>query len=302
MTYCENIGKKILDDNKLVTIAPWWESEICLNFSSNQDTPVNVTYGFAEWFLNDRGTQLCNVNIEEPNSFNSLFSNDNGNIRTISLQPWENKTIKEKIFVPLGMSGMIYGCMLHKIEAPKWDGMFSVVAMVKRHLNIFVWWDADISKWVELLKSPWDKLSSNNKLWVRLTPDGRATLSFLVKNAGNISQNIQVAWNIYNALWFEKTFETAWVLVWPWQETEIQSESFILPSYKWFFSISMDMTATPSFSFNTDGLDPAIKEPTTISQTWKLFIFSWIWLIVWAFVLIVVVLILRPLFKKHKQA
>lgn len=301
MDYCENLGKKTTDDSKLITTNPWEEKEICLNFSSNEVEEVNITYWFTEWIFNGRWTQICNANFEEPNWFSRFFSNDNWNIRKIALKPGEHKIIKEKITVPLWISWMVYGCLMHKIDEAKSNKMFTVVAVIKRKLNIFVWWNSEISKWISILKNKGNIFSTNPKIWAKITNNGKMTLTFTVKNHWNISQNISITWTMINALWFEKIFETKPILVGPWKEINIPSQELLLPAYKWFFNIESKLTATPIFDFNADSLDAKIKEPKTFIETWTIFIFSRVWIIVAIVAILILVLILRPLFKKHKE-
>ncbi|MFZ2151049.1 MAG: hypothetical protein WAZ12_01955 [Candidatus Absconditicoccaceae bacterium] len=301
MTYCENVGINTQDDSKLITINPGEEQEICLNFSSTEEGEVNVIYGFTEGSLNNKGTQVCNPSIEEANPFSNLFSNDNGNIRSFNLKSGDIKIIKEKISVPVGMSGMIYGCMLHKIKGLQSKKMFTIEALMKRHLNIFIGGAAEIKKSVTLLGNKGDIFSSNSNISVKKIDNDKISLGLLIKNNGNISQNINIDGSINNALGYEKTFTTTPVLVGPGKEIQISSEALLIPTYKGFFNTSIKITAQPVFAFNVDNLDPALKETTTITETGKIFIFSRIWIIAGILALAVLMLIFRPLFKKHQQ-
>jgi len=300
MDYCENVGKKTQDDGKLININPWEQKEICLNFSSTQPEEVTVTYWFTESLFNGRWTQICKANMDEENSFSKLWSNDNWNVRSFTIKSGDIKIIKETINVPIGMSWMVYGCFMHKIEAGKSSKMFTVVAVIKRQLNVFIWWAAEIKKWIIISTSKWDIFSTNNKISAKTLDNGKISLGFLIKNNWNVGQNIKIEWNMYNALWFEKTFTTTPVLVGPWIETEINSEALLIPSYKWFFNTEIKLTAEPVFLFNVDGIDPKLQEPIIINETAKIFIFSWIWIIAALVAILVLVLIFRPLFKKHR--
>lgn len=298
--YCEDNGKNLQDDSKLIEIQPWEQKEICLNISNWEPNDVNVIYWFTKWFLNDAWAQLCNSNIEEENEFMKLFSNDNWNIRNINLKQWETKTIKEKITVPIWMSWMFYGCMLHKIATPDTNKMFQIVAMVKRSLNLFIWWNGEIKNSIKLIKTDWDVFSSNNKIWARSDENNKITLNFSIKNDWNVGQNIKINWTLYNALWLEKTFEIATVLVWPWAEMELNSNPILLPTYKWLFNVSSSIEAEPVFIFNADNIDDEFKKTTTMEESTKIFIFSWLWIVAWLVILLILIMLLRPLFKKHK--
>ncbi|MCF7834758.1 hypothetical protein K9M48_01745 [Candidatus Gracilibacteria bacterium] len=298
--YCEDNGKNLQDDSKLIEIQPGEQKEICLNISNGEPNDVNVIYGFTKGFLNDAGAQLCNSNIEEENEFMKLFSNDNGNIRNINLKQGETKTIKEKITVPIGMSGMFYGCMLHKIATPDTNKMFQIVAMVKRSLNLFIGGNGEIKNSIKLIKTDGDVFSSNNKIGARSDENNKITLNFSIKNDGNVGQNIKINGTLYNALGLEKTFEIATVLVGPGAEMELNSNPILLPTYKGLFNVSSSIEAEPVFIFNADNIDDEFKKTTTMEESTKIFIFSWLWIVAGLVILLILIMLLRPLFKKHK--
>jgi len=301
LSYCEDIWKNVQDDSRLITINQWEEKEICLDFSNSSQEKTNVFYWFTVWFI-DGWSQLCRPNVKEENEFSKIFLNDNWNIRVFPLNWGENKTIKEKIKVPIWMSWMIYWCLMYWIAW--WEvktDMFTIVALVKRSLNLFVWWEADIVNTINILTNKWNVFSTNPKIWAQTVTGNKIILHFLIKNNWNISQNIKIDWNIYNVLWFEKPFEIQSILVEPWKEIELQSNELLLPTYKWFFDAQFTLTAEPVFGFNADHIDAKLKTPTIITQSWKIFIFSRIWVIVAIWAILVLVLIFRPIFKRHQQ-
>lgn len=301
INYCEDVWKwNIQNDSRMINIKPGEEKEICLSFSSSSTEKTDVFYWFTVWFL-DWGSQLCRVNVKEENDFSKFFSNSVWNNRVFTIKPGETKTIIEKIKAPLWMSWMVYGCLLHWIAW--WETknkMFTIVALVKRSLNLFIGWDSDINKSIELLDGKWNIFSTNSSLWAKSVGENRITLNFSIKNNGNISQNITISWTINNFLWLEKKFTTKPLLVAPLQEVELSSNELLLPAYKWFFDAEFTLTGEPVFGFNTDKLDPKTKEPTILSETWTIFIFSRAWIIIALFIILILYLILRPIFKKHK--
>lgn len=301
LDYCEDMWKNVQDDSRLINLKAWEEKELCLNFSNSSQEDANVFYWFTVGFI-DWWSQLCRPNVKEENDFSKFFSNDNWNIRVFPLKAGENKMTKEKIKTPLWMSGMSYGCLMYWIAW--WEAkteMFTIIALVKRSLNLFIWWDADINRTINILNNKWDIFSTNSKIWAKTTSDGKIILNFKIKNNWNISQNIKIDWNMYNVLWYEKTFEVRSTLVEPWKEIQLNSNELLLPAYKWLFDTQFTLTAEPVFGFNTDNLDAKFKTPTIITETWKIFIFSRIWIIAGILALVVLVLIFRPMFKKHQQ-
>lgn len=292
-----------IDANLPVQIQPWETKEICLSFTSKSQSKEKVTYWFMEWYMPAQWTQVCKLEqwIDWWNAYSNLFSNNEWNQRTFILEPGEVKIVKEKINVPIWKEWMTYWCIVHKTETidKEW-WMFNIVVLMQRYFNLFVWWNAEINNSIKLLKVKSDVRSSNRNLWIKINWDKIST-NFLIKNDWNISQTISIKWTIYNALWFEKEFEIPATTLSPWIETNIESESFLIPSYKWFFTISSEIISEPKFEFNPSEIDDALKQPKTIEESSKIFLFSRIRLIIWTVALIIIIMLLRPLLKKHHQ-
>lgn len=297
--FCENVWKW-MQANKIVKIQPWESQEICLNFTSEQNEDEEITYWFIEATMKD-WIRTCQIQqkLEDENPFIKLFSNDNWNQRKIIIKANESKDIKEKINVPIWMSWMVYWCFGYKAK-PVTSKMFNIESLWVKPIDLFIWWSADIKNSIKLLNAKWNTFSSNNKIWITTDKENKIFVNLLIKNQWNVTSNVSIKWSISNALWFEKTFEIPAKLIWIWSETEIKSEPILLPAYKWFFNISTTLTAEPKLEFNADILWEDAKKTFTIEESWQIFIFTRIWIIIGILALLIIRLILRPLFKKHK--
>jgi hypothetical protein len=295
--FCDMQNEK--DQSKTITIQPWQETEVCLNFFTTDQDPIVVKYWFSEWLLNQSEIQVCDQDMSDNNDFSKLFTSTEWK-REFTLSSWKIETVKEKIRVPLWMNGMTYWCVAYTVQADNkrawW--IFDIVVRKTANLNLFIWWDADIKSSVTLLPNNWKIFSSNDKIKAEIV-DNELLLSFLVSNQGNISQNIVISWKIYNPLWFQQRFEITSQKLIPGSSWEFVANIWAIPFYKWPFNVKFNLLSTPSFDFDSSKIDEKLKEPISISQTWQIFIFTRIWLIILAFIILILVLIFRPMFKKH---
>ncbi|MCF7834754.1 hypothetical protein K9M48_01725 [Candidatus Gracilibacteria bacterium] len=260
---------------------------------------MEVTYGFSKGLLNENQVQICDQDMGDNNEFSKLFKNSNGN-RTFTLDSGKPITIKEKINIPLGMEGMIYGCLAYKATAvgPKAGGVFDIVIRKAVHLNLFIGGDYEIRSSIALLKNKSDIFSSNNKIKAEVI-DNELILSLIAENNSNIAQKISMNGKIYNALGFQQKFEIPEKKLIPNSSEEFTVNVGILPFYKGPFNVSIDIQGIPSFDFDTSNIDPSLKEPITIQESGKIFIFTRIWILIAILIILILVLILRPLFRKH---
>ncbi len=301
-TFCDT-GYKPLTRMFTIFANKWEEKEICWRFSTSSETPVEITYWLSMWTFNQNWVQVCDQDMTDNNEFSKLFTNQDWNVKVFTITNTQPKEIKEKIRIPLSASWMIYGCVTYKgKQATRADWkIFDIVMRKAVKLNIFAWWNADIKSSIKLLSNKWKVFSSNNKIKADLTKDNRLNLGFLIQNAGNVGQEISITWTIYNALWFEKQFTVpSQKLAW-WKQSDFQTNIWVIPTYKWFFDIAITVSSTPTFDFDSTNIDAKFKQTATIEETWKIFIFSRLRVIAGILALLIIYLILRPMFKKHKQ-
>jgi hypothetical protein len=240
--------------------------------------------------------------MSDNNAFSKYIVPTNWASKTfsISAKDW-HKIIKEKFKVPLWMSWIFFWCMSYQwkwISKKSWQ-LLDIVFRKTAKINVMIWWSAAIKSSIQLLTNKWTIFSSNNKIKAELDKNNKLNLWFLVENNGNLDQNVSIKWSIYNAMWFEKQFDIPMQTIAWTSKYEFKTNAWVLPFYKWFFKVEFSIKAEPQFWFDTTNLDAKLKETTTLEWKWQLFIFSRIWIIVWAIVILIIWMLLRPLFKKH---
>jgi hypothetical protein len=84
-------------------------------------------------------------------------------------------------------------------------------------------------------------------------------IDFLVKNQGNISENITITGSIHNILGFEKSFSATINNIGPGSEQHAAADIGIIPFYKGPFTVSYTVNFTPKFDFDASNLSDDIK-------------------------------------------
>ena len=295
-SFCDETQK-----NKVINIQAWWTYDLCLNFFSRSSDKIQIKYWFSKWFVkNSNWLQLCDQDMWPNNDFSKLFSSDSWNSRTLIVPPQWFAKIHETIKAPIWSNWMVYGCLVFKsskIDNSKAWWMFNIIERKSSHLNLIIWNASDIKSSIQLLPNKSDIYSSNKNIKVQLI-NNKSSISFLLKNDWNISQQAKVQWRIYNILWFEKTFQTENYIIAPSTTTEIKQEIWLIPAYKWPFKVSFEINYSPYIDFQWDNIDPSLKKSITITETSTIFIFSWIWVILTIIILSIITITFKPLFKK----
>ena len=295
-SFCDNPDK-----DKIINIQAWWSTELCFNFYSRSSDKTQIQYWFSKWFIkNSNWLQLCDQDMSDDNDFSKLFSNSSWNNRTQIVPPQWFVTVHETIKAPLWVNWMVYGCLTFK--AAKVNGaqawwMFEVIERKSVHLNLLIWNTADIKSSIKLLPSQSPKIYSSNKN-INIQSQKKTSISFLLKNNGNIAQEANIKWRFYNILWFEKNFQTEKYIIAPWTTIEIKKEIWIIPGYKWPFKVSFEIVSTPYIDFQWGNVDQSLKEPIVIQGTSQIFIFSRIWVVLLIIIVSIIVVTFKPLFKK----
>lgn len=296
--FCDDTDNKtFLQWEKTIFVTPGEEQELCLYFSLSSDTPKQIVYGFTRSYLS-AWAQVCDADKWSGNAFSKFFTAEWE--RSFLLKKDEPKIIREKISVPLGMSGIQYGCIAYSLSEPQWEwlwGMFSLIVNKVFKLNLFAGWSADVKSNVQLLKTSWGAYTTNKKVNASIDDSNSLSLGFKVKNGGNVDQSIQFTGKVYNILWFEKNFTVSVDKLTPGEEKEIKTDIGILPFYRWFFTIKFTMVNEPKFDFDISWLSGDIQWWGSIHESAQIYLFSWI-----TFVLaILVIIILIKLFMPRKK-
>lgn len=301
--FCENAHLPVTSNRDLnLVMNAWEEKEVCLDFSTSSEEPVEITYWFTEWQIDSHQMKLCDNDMTDQNNFAKYFNSSEWNNRSfqISTKDW-HKIIKEKMRIPLGMSWAFFGCLAFKwkwLTKKDWQ-IFDMVFRKTAKINVMIWWSNTLQSQIQLLKNPWKIFSSNNRIKATLDKNNKLTLSFIVSNNWNIDQEISMSGSIYNTMGFEKEFSIQGKKVLWWSQIEVTANIWIIPFYKWPFKVDLKLIANPIFAFDTSNIDAKLKAPITIEENWQIFIFTRIRLVILLVALLIIRLIIRPLFKKH---
>lgn len=290
-----NEGTGNLKDRDTIYVEPGKEKDLCLYVVNRWTKKVMFDYGFTMGKATASGTPMCEWTADTGNDFSKLIPQTQN--RTIVIDPMSYKTIKEKVVVPPGMSGLQMGCLIFKLKQPEFvvaGGMFNMEIRHSRYLNIIIWWESTVKSKINLLNITGGVFVTSNKVKVEVDEENVMKLKFRIENEWNISQSIAITWKIYNALWFQKDFSITDKVISPWVTNEFVVDVGILPAYKWFFTIKFNVQNTPQFMFPIS--DEKLKMPGNIWVKAKIFVFSWISIIV----IVILLLILYKLFIPRK--
>jgi len=290
--YCADEHNTTWIVNQKTIMTDWnTKEELCLYFYTNNKETIQVQYDFTDSHLDTHGAQVCDTS-----TWFSKFFNNSLNTRILTVNSDKSQTIKENIIVPPWLSGMQMWCIAYYViedtKMAEWQ-MFLIRLRKALPLNLFIWSAASIKSSISLLKNTWWMYSTNSKIKATVDKESNLSVSFLVKNNWNVSQDINISWKVYNFLWFEKNFDFQQKIA-PGETKELGWNVWILPTYKWFFTIKYTLHNIPAFDFVIEGLEEKDKVWWTISDKSQIYIFSWISLIVALAILLLIIKAFKP--------
>lgn len=272
-------------------VDPGKEQNVRLCVTNAGKKKVGFEYGFSESGIwNGR---YCQGDIGTGNKFSILIPWTKE--RKITIEPMSEQIIEERIVIPAGMSWLQLGCIGYNLLQPEntmVGGMFSLKIRKVGYMDIMIWWEAAVKSSIKILNLSWGIFSTNKKVKADVDDANNLKLTFLIGNEWNISQNITITGRVTNALGFQQPFTAAVKAVAPGSTNTFVVDAGILPSYKWFFTVSYNVQSDPQFMFPVS--DEKLKQPSYIADSWKIFIFSWIWVIVWVVLLLVLYKLFVP--------
>jgi len=297
LQYCDNPDPRA-PLSRMFFVEPGSEKEICLQMTSDADKPVEVIYGFPNTIVNSQWDKTCSSDMSSWNSFSKFFVFSGE--KKVVVRPGIPVKITERFLAPLWMSGEINWCFVYTLkelttERKEWQ-MFSVITRKVYFLDFFVWWSWSIHNNIDVLQTTWWVFSTDKKIKANMK-DENLLLWFKIKNNGNVTQNIDIVGKVYNILWFEKSYEKRQINIKPGEVKDIDLDVWIVPAYKWFFTVKYSIQNTPVFPFDTSNMDQKITKWWEITNKATVFIFSWVAVIV----MILMVLILIKLFMPRKK-
>lgn len=285
-----NDGINNLKNSDTIYVEPWQEQPLCLYVANASTKKMVFEYGFTLWKTTEEGIPMCEGKEDNGNSFSMLIPKTQE--RVVTIKPLTRETIEEKIVVPPGMSGLQLWCLIFKLVEPENEdlvwGMFKLVVRKSRNINIMIWGESTVSSKIQLLNNSGWVFSTDKKIKAEVDTDNSLKIKFLVANEGNISQKITITGKIYNILGFQKDFMIEAKQLDPGKTNEFVADAGILPIYKWLFNVKYNIQNIPQFAFAV--ADENLKAPWYIEGISKVFVFSWI-------LVIIAWLVLRILYK-----
>jgi hypothetical protein len=294
LKFC-NDGLDKLAKDYVIKLDQGKKQDLCIYIENKSDKPVHIKYSFPNGLLNPQGNQVC----DNWDDFTQFFVH---NPKREAYLSWNSSLIlKETIVAPVGLLGMQYGCLAYQATQPEVTWMWGVFNMEVRkvaHINLFVGSEAFIENKVDFIPGKSSLFSSNKNIVANLTDEGDLILNFSLQNNWNMDQDIVLEWKLYNPLGFERIFTLSWGKLGIGEIYEWSVNLWVIPFYKWLFSVRATLTATPSLGFADALLDARYKEPLVIKETGTLFIFSLSHVVVVVVVLLLIIAILVPKKKK----
>jgi len=270
-----------LKSDMVLSVEPWQDKNLCLYFFNVGDKAVDFVYWYSEGKIWKYWEKMCEADMTTGNNFSKLIPL--ANERRVKVSGKSYKTVNEMAKIPLGMSGVIYGCIAYKLEVPEYRGMWWVFDLVVRrtaHIDFFVWWEGQIKNSIKIYNLEGGVFTTNKQVKAEIDKDNKLKVSFFVGNEWNISQNVSISGEIQNILWFHNWFTVDAKTLTPWEKYTFTADLGILPFYKWPFTVKFNVQNTPVFDFDTSGMDPKLKDSWVINWSAQLFIFSRIAVIV----------------------
>ncbi len=293
LSFCNDWTDKITYDYTAV-LEPWAKKDLCILAKNDSSEDIVIQYSFPKASFSPWWNQIC----ELWDDFSKFFL-ENSN-RTLVVSWLSTVVLKETIFAPIGMSWMSYGCLVYQVadvNSNNW-WMFNFVVRKALNLKLFIWGESTIDKSLEFLTASWSIYSMNKNISAGFNEYGDLFLNLNVKNKWNITQNISLEGVVSNFLGFQKEFSIPIKKVMPGELYSISQKIWILPSYKWLFSIALTLKGEPVFEFDPSSIDDKYKQPIVIREETSIFVFSWIYVVIAIFVILFLIKILIPKKKK----
>lgn len=226
-----------------LTVKAGENAPICIVFTNptSKDITINVDFLDAIITQDQFKNRACNAPDKPKQNFGNFVTSYNKNL-TIT---WNSSIQKIYTIKPSPWaSWILHGCIAYnRVETNEETGgsMLNVIVRKVKFIDIFVWAT---------------KVQSQIILWsAKIIKNGKTTnIKIWLKNIWNISQKATISWTISNIFWFKQIlkFDKNTIDILSNEEVNIQTnnEDMILPAYKWFFTVDMEITNAPIFDFN----------------------------------------------------
>lgn len=289
--FCDDVWDMIF--KKTIFVSTWWDNKVRFCIYNNWSKRIPITYGFNTATYNSVWTRVCMSKTDTADNDFTLIPKTKD--RTIYVWSGEATMIEEDIVLPPGMSGLQMWCLTAELwldnKIDIW-WMFSLTVRKAFDLDIMIWSMADIKNSITILNTTWWIYSTNKKIKAQVDKENNLTLWFVIKNDGNVSQNIIITWKVYNVLGFEKEFTINANNIGPSSVNEFVANVGLLPAYKWLFSVKFYIQNDPQFAF--DSWDENLTKSWYNLWQSQIFAFS-------RFVIIVIIVFIFILYRAFRR-
>jgi len=273
----------------------WEEISICVQLKnlSNIDMDINIDFLDSVVTSDAFKNRACNAADRPKVNFGNFMMDYE---KTIKIKWWETIQKEVKIKFPVGFQWLSHGCVAYNVigESNKieWNNMFNIIVRNVKFVDILIT-KAEIKSDFQLLFGP--KIQKNNN-W-------KYVINFALKNKWNVSQLVNISWDLSNFFGYKKHLLVSNLSIKPGRDSDIFTDEFDLPSYKWFLKIKSIISYMPELDFNITNSN--ISENTL--SWWEIlinkivFVFSWtfVWLI--GVIIVILILIYLSLFRRRRK-
>ncbi|MFA5747893.1 MAG: hypothetical protein WC872_02145 [Candidatus Absconditabacterales bacterium] len=274
---------------------------LCMQFQNKSEEDLAVTVGFVDGVLtNDSYKSKACKNEGEGTMFGKYVNLEQ---KTFIVKAKSTETKNANVKFPGGFSGVVHGCITYYIaDAPVGNlnvgknAMFNILVRKAKFVDALV--GANFNRGISLKDFPSKGISTNPKINLSFEKSD-LILKLNVVNSGSIDEKVSISGTISNIFGYKKDFN--------FDSTPLYADSIIqlikniggMPYYKGLFTLKLNLISLVNLDFNTANFPEQIKNPITISESVKIFIFPWI--IVGAIIgLVILILLLVYLFKHIK--
>lgn len=265
----------------------WKNIPICVEFTNtfSADIFINVSFVNAEITKDTLNNRACSSSSEGKTHFWDFVSNKEWVLKIPA-----HATIKKEfnVLFPVGFDGFSFWCLTYQLNnyletISASDGMFNVIVRKAKFMSFYVGevpvdTNIIVSTTSSLLDASWNLL-----------------IETTLENKWNVSQTVSISGQVSNIFWYSASIVFADIVLQAWEKKSFSTKNLQmpidLPSYKWLFTVSLQIDHIPYFSFDVRHPDMKVTKAWVIEKTYSLFFWS-VHMIVWIILLFVYWLIM----------
>lgn len=272
VSFCENDKPDQVD---LITQSDK-DTDICVLFRNNSTEDTTVHIEFVDGILNS-WARSCDI-PDNPNTKFTKYVKDFDH--DIFLAGNSQVERHYTIHYPVWFEWFSHGCISYEIkgEDEDWSQPLNFIFRRVFSIDILVWWSKVTPK------------LTISKLYLSWY-DTTKKIVLEIMNKWNIDQKINLTWTIKNIFWYKQHFEISGSTIGKNQKIELMSNELRIPSYKWFFIVTSNLTNEPIFDFDISNTDLQKEYSTAWLTVIRNYTMLWSRLYITLFVLIILLII-----------